>query len=705
LIELLPQAKVTTETQFLDFGNAEARFRLVSGWSADETATDGMSFVWAVGPSSTVSLFVAEPRPLQLVFRCWPFHYAGAPPQRFELSVNGNDIGRIDLGTSPSEYRMSIPVHFQVSGENTVEIRYDYNQVPGDVIPGSLDERPLAVGWDWLRLDGAVDSGSPESEADATALVLPFHTRVDYYLPAAPNAALVIDDIDTWGAARDDKSYLMISVQSVSERIEERIDDISSSDRIEVPLPAAGEGHLVRVSLEPKSGVGRSRQEAGLRLVRPTVRSPRSSVPAADFPREPRRPNIIVYLIDTLRADHLGCYGYSGSTARIDRFAGDATLFERTFAQSSWTRPSVASILTGLGPRAHAANRRADALPQSVLTLAEQVAPLGYETAGLVTNTNVASAFGFDQGFETYELLSEDTPQLGYVKADRLVARAIRWLENRPADRPFFLYLHANDPHDPYLLPQRGASEPLPGTMPFMKALEAGEIEPSAGIREKLLELYAGEVSFSDTQFGALLDYLEGAGLYDSSIIVLLSDHGEEFDDHGWWRHGKTLYGEQLNVPLIIKWPDGFAAGKKVRQIAQHIDLVPTLLDALGESPPAGLQGRSLWQLVQSSPPGGGHPAVLSYLVLDGRELESIIFSGQKLIRTFIYDRTVPPYQLFDIDADRMETTNISTEEPVTVDFLHALLRRPTNEPSASAHPIEIDEELERSLRALGYIK
>jgi arylsulfatase A-like enzyme len=259
------------------------------------------------------------------------------------------------------------------------------------------------------------------------------------------------------------------------------------------------------------------------------------------------------------------------------------------------------------------------------------------------------------------------------------------------------------DPHDPYL---SGASQGEPadgiGTMAFMTALEDGRIDSSAEIHARLMELYGSEIAFNDQHFGGLLDRLKRVGLYESTLIVLVSDHGEEFDDHGWWRHGKTLYREQLEVPLIVKWPGGpggHDVGVRREDVAQHVDLLPTLMQYIGEESTRGLHGRSLWSRQTT-------PAVFGYLNLDGRELESVVYRDQKLIRYLSFDRPRPPLQLFDLASDGAESRNLALELPLPASFLTRLLAHPRSLSGTRVSvPARIDESLEEKLRALGYLR
>ena len=691
-MELVSGALVSSETALLDFGVRDSRSYLLSGWSGDETATDGTSFVWATGASSRLRLFIAEPRPLALSFRAWPFRFLGAPPQRLALELNGAPVAEVALLDSPSEYRVPLPVELQREGDNTLDITYAYHQSPRVVMPGASDPRRLSVGWDWLRVEGAMTPAGALARGEA--LALPYGARVDYVLELPPGSRLEVEGVRPWGE-EGRSPFLTVSTRTLSSGEDRRVPASSQG----LTLPVASEGGLAMLSFQARTGGGGIEGDGGLLLRRPVVVSGASDV--AHSPSPSRRPNVIVVLVDTLRADHLGCYGYGKTTSpNIDAFAKDASLFERAFAQSSWTKPSVASLLTGLLPRSHTANRREDALPGEALTLAERLGGLGYRTAGFVTNTNVAAEFGFAQGFERYELLLDEDERLGYARAEVLVAQALSWLEEEPKE-PFFLYLHATDPHDPYTFAPGGRESV--GSTDFMEALEAGEILSDRATREKLLELYDEKIRYVDRELGRLFDDLRTRGLYQSSFIVLVSDHGEEFEEHGWWRHGKTLYQEQLHVPFLVKWPEGAAAGRRIGDLVQHVDLVPTVLDFLGEPVPDDLPGRSLSRVVETG--AALDPVSSSYLRSDGREVESVVYRGHKLVRTFVYDRYAPALALFDLASDGAEKTSLLEERRPAFELLDALLRRPAGGQGLAPVPAAIDETTRQRLEALGYIR
>jgi len=286
-------------------------------------------------------------------------------------------------------------------------------------------------------------------------------------------------------------------------------------------------------------------------------------------------PNVLLIMVDTLRADHLSCYGGSPvQTPHIDQLASGGLRYANMFSQASWTRPSVATILTGLYPSSHGAVHKADRLPDRVDTLAEMLQRGGYRTVGFANNANVSAAFNFQQGFDEYHYLapdfffgaSEAASQLAvysglrlvrerflshyvdvhhyYQPAEVVTATVRDWLDHRPPGKePLFLFVHYMDPHDPYFV------HPFNGE----GYARVANPNPPAELAEKLHRVYAGEVAYLDEHLGVLFDDLRKRGLWDRTLVVLTADHGEEFHEHGGWWHGTTLYDEQVHVPLLVK--------------------------------------------------------------------------------------------------------------------------------------------------------
>jgi arylsulfatase A-like enzyme len=559
------------------------------------------------------------------------------------------------------------------------------------------------MAWDWLRIEGEgrpeapAQLDAPRLDAARNALVLPAGSRLDYFLDAAPGSVLEVAGVEP---ADDGPKPAKLAVEIATRETTRRV-EVAGAGRIALSGDETGP---LRVSFAGASG-------RGVRVLGATLSSPVKPVPAAAPRPDPHvaMPNIVVFLVDTLRADHLGCYGYPLPTSpRIDAFAAEATLFANFQAQSPWTRPSVASLFTGLTGPAHQANHRNAALSEEAVTLAELLRDAGYQTAAFALNSNIDRKLGLAQGFQVYRI-GGGLPLLE--------EEAMEWLGNRPPNRRFFLYLHHMDPHVPYdprepyreafargVDPERGTLETMQGLVSGQTLLES-EAEALA-LRRDLAALYDAEVASNDERFGRVLDRLRELGLYDDALVLFVADHGEEFFEHGWWAHGKTLHGEQLRVPFIAKFPRGWGAGRRVTALAQQVDVLPTVLDYLGREVPAPVQGRSLLLAV------AGHeeeaPPAFAFVDVNGRTAESVVDrSGRwKLIRTTYADRPRPRLALYDLASDPGERRNLAPDEPVVAGWLETLLEVHTRDSAGqlAADPTELDEDIESRLRALGYV-
>jgi len=698
----LGEARETHETGALDLGTLEARRPLLTGWSKDEISDEGVSFVWGMGAGSTLSFQVLVPRPLVLWLRGWPFAPYETPPQQVGVSVNGHAVGELRLSAEPAAYRLAIPAESLRAGTTRLELAYAWARRPADVWPGSRDERELAVAWDALELIGAMPPQAPRSAGEA--LFVPAGSGVEYVFASVPGARVTLDGVE--GPAG-----LSLAVRAWGEGGVAAAEAPAGGGRLELALPLARPGWVaVRLEAEWQGATPAPGEE--LRVAVPAVRdgAPRApETPARPAAPAARPPNVLLYVADTLRADHLGCYGDGGGlTPRIDALARESVLFENATAASGWTRTSMATVLTGLPPRAHGANRRDQAVGADLVTLAERLRDAGWETAGFVTNPNLAPEFGFDQGFDRYAFLEQPDPRLAYVDSGGLNRAAFEWLATRDASRPFFMYLHSMDPHDPYFAHTGGragngdVSEP--GSILYMRAIEYGRIPATPAARRRLLELYAGEIRHNDARFGELLDGLAARGLDANTVVVFLSDHGEEFGDHGWWRHGKTLFQEMLHVPLVIRWPGRDHAGRRVAARARHLDLVPTFLDILGRPGDPALPGRSLVPDVEGRAAPEAAPAE-SWLDLDGRVVDSVILGDWKLVRSLARARNQPPAAVYDLASDPGETRDRSGDAGIPLELLEALMRSPrlAGRPAAGT-AVVIDQELQDRLRAVGYL-
>lgn len=378
-------------------------------------------------------------------------------------------------------------------------------------------------------------------------------------------------------------------------------------------------------------------------------------VVAACAPPGPAQPNVLLVSIDTLRADHLHCYGYERETSpALDRLSAEGVLFERALATSSWTLPSHISMLTGLPVSAHGVcddrlwtltgpDGELLPVPLKGRFVSESLVASGYRTAGLYTWKYLEPQFGFGPGFETWERLGHtfySHPEVGprfealqlagdaegmralagefpelfddrRPSSAETVDRAIEWLEERERSRPFFLFVHLFDVHDPYTPPApydtlfdpdyRGAIDGRRVTSPDSPV--RGDM-PARDLAH-LVALYDGEIAWVDSQVGRLIERLDALDLAEETLVIVTSDHGEEFFEHGHKTHRRQLYMESVHVPMILRWPGRLPAGERVAAPVGLADLSPTILAAAG-LPPGPTFGRDLVPLAldpESAPP------------------------------------------------------------------------------------------------------
>ena len=707
----LDLAEVEREPGLVDLGTPAARDYLHRGWSGDETEGD-RTFVWSDGPESEVEFFLAAPRDVPLSLRGEPYQFPGAPAQTVSLILNGDLAGRIALTPGGGDSRVTLPDESLRAGKNRLVLRYAWTRSPSEVRGGENgDRRRLAMAWDFLRFETGVDERS-RVRAAGGQLALPFGWRMSSYLRLPPGAALAIDDLRSRDG-RPGELRVTLQAEGGEERQVARLRPEEGATTVElvesgpepvrlslvaVPDERGGEGLVLRRPLivtRPQTAAAGGGRKAAPATVAPVA----LRQPAAGRPR-----NVIVYLVDTLRADHVGCYGYGlPVTPHIDAFARQATLFRHAVAQAPWTRPSVATVLTGLMPLTHGVQHRRHSLSPDAVTLAEMLRQQGYHTAGFVTNGNVARFFGFAQGFETYRLLPGNRNSAADV-----TARAAEWLDGWRRDAPFFLYLHTVEPHAPYNPPapfrQRfaaGVHDESLTKMRLLKRLHEGELRPTPALRRDLMALYDAEIAANDAGFGGLIDLLVERGLWQETLIVFLSDHGEEFLDHGGWEHGKTLHTEMLDVPLIVRVP-GLGNGRTVERQVQHADVVPTLLEALGLPVPARVEGRSFLASIAGGGAPEGEEEAFSWLDEYGFRGAAVTTPAWRLIAT---QAPLSVSNLYDRRQDPGERRDLAPVRPVRTGYLGARLRAAERPRADALRPGEgaINSELRKRLQALGY--
>ncbi len=332
---------------------------------------------------------------------------------------------------------------------------------------------------------------------------------------------------------------------------------------------------------------------------------------------------IIVYVCDALRADHLGCYGYARPTSpHLDALARAGVVFENCFTATTWTRPVAASILTGVYPAVHLTRTRQNVFSTSLPRLPEWFRAGGFATAAFSAMANVGQTTGFGRGFDHYTELFRDPQvaakrciqtldlendpladwhggQVAIPYAEDLNAALIPWLEEHAADRAF-CFVWSVEPHAPYLPPPEFRRFSTPDPMRPQAGWPEDLRSAGPADRDRLVDLYDDEIVYNDHCLGELVAFLQHAGLYDETCLIVVGDHGEAFYEHGFYGHGYAPYEEQIHVPLLMKFPGGRHAGRRVGALVELIDLLPTLLAVADLTSPnaAHLQGHDLTALL-----------------------------------------------------------------------------------------------------------
>jgi arylsulfatase A-like enzyme len=434
------------------------------------------------------------------------------------------------------------------------------------------------------------------------------------------------------------------------------------------------------------------------------------------------RPSVLLVVVDSLRGDRLHHAGDPRAlTPRLDRLAAEGARFTRAYAPAPWTTPSVMSIFTGLTPASHHVDHNDRSLSPAVETLAQRLQEAGYATGAVMPALTLAAHFGFARGFDRFIY---ETQGHSRVSGPWSVASAQAFMrESR--DGPFFLYVHLWDVHYnynppvPYSLRFQAGRPPGEGETDDVTALmlHEGERGPLPADRVDWLEgQYAGEVLFTDDQVGRLLDELERLGIAGDTIVVVTSDHGEAFQEHGVLGHTVHLYEEMEHVPLLLRWPGRIGRGKMVHEVMGLVDLAPTLLDLAGVSYEQGeFEGVSWAASLRPDDAEGVREQPAAERA--GRSPVLVATSRRALWRglrgddmAYLFDLNSGREELYDLSTDPGQRENLAGLRPdETRRWRLALCERlrtpaPGGEVPIETLPVAIKEELDAGLRSLGYV-
>ncbi len=460
-------------------------------------------------------------------------------------------------------------------------------------------------------------------------------------------------------------------------------------------------------------------------------------------PKKREKLNLIVLSVDTLRYDHLHFAGYERETSpRLDEFARESIHFANTFAPRGQTWPALTSVMTGLYPISHGVRHNGEMLRKDIPSLAGILRSQGYETGAFLTNFGEAPNRGF-QTKGSYQ--DKDKPH--HLWDDEAATQAINWLEERRDESPFFMWLHLVSPHADYEPPEpydtmfsTGYKGDVTGSKEdHMDAWVLGKKQPTQEEIDHIISLYDGEVAFSDAVIGRVIDEVKRMGLWENSVVVFLSDHGEELMDHkNYMYHGCSIYDAVLKVPFLLRLPEDHLGGTKFDGVVSLVDVLPTVLHVLDSPVPHRVEGVNLidvvenrsapqeavmseWARAQGNPRLGEDPGVIKVPGKAAKRIYAIRTSQYKYIynpanmspKNHPFQKQKRPAkglpyelkELYDIKADPGETRNIASENrEVSQQFEQQIklwIDGDAREPAKSDAPDDIAKE---ALKALGYI-
>jgi arylsulfatase A-like enzyme len=734
LAALFSRAEAWGPVELLDLGTGEHKLNLLDGLYFAEREPDGRTYAWSWGDESSFLLTCPAVRPRTLAICCRRLGVEALEDLLVEVFLNGNLVGTFAPGLEYVDHRLETPAGVWKEGDNHLALRYSEDVYLPDVIPGNTDTRRVAVQLDAIRIISGTEQDGEMMAVNATddRVELPLPADVSWYVQVPEGGLLV------FGGESDGAALLRVTAATDDEPATEifRRRFRAGELRNQVILDLAWwAGRSVRLtfSVDRTGGTGDAPGQK-FQLLRPEIRAPEPMPQRASgepetgsaAPAGGRRPNVLVYVMDALRAGNLTAHGYQRRTSPVlDRLSRRGLLFRNAFAQAPNTTPSVKSLFTGrFLPFTGHAN-----LPPDYPTLAEVFAGSGFVTGLFSNNPNLGPQMGYHRGFNhvAREIFFRRQPVKDFAR--QATDAFIRWAGSLPPAKPFFAYVHTIHPHNPYEAPfpfdqaflagdQREKTEDL--STEALLDFAHGERPMGAGTVERMRDFYDGDILYNDLELGRLLAWLREAGSDRDTVIIFTADHGEELADHDGLLHGYTLYDEQIHVPLILIPPAG-GPGRVIADDVRLVDLAPTIFEMSGirEVPP--LEGDSLTGFISGGTDdsegdrtvySSASAAVGLYTLRTGKwkyifapRTRHLWGMGQGL------GRTRELHYLFDLENDPGEKVNLASSRQITRKGLQTRLlewidsQSRLNEASEDQGGMpELDEETRQRLRDLGYM-
>ena len=704
LLSETERAEVDVGGLLIDFGSTDQHKYTLGGWQNGwhglKSAEDGSSSTAITARSASV--FLARRGPArdvrQVVLR------ARAPGgARLSVAADGKALGNMDLPDAFATVSLAIPAGSLRSSARKLDLVF---QGKGKGIRAEVD-------WLWL---GEAEGGAPPAPAPRVApIVLGSSTRralasptprsYSFFLEVPAAAKLVFD----YGADKNTR-FQVTATADGADPVTLFEGEARPNRWLEgVADLATLAGKAVRLDLST-SGQG----SAGWGDPEIMVSPGDKPAPAPVARRAPR--NVIVLVIDTVRADVFKAFDPNSrvETPAFDALSAESTTFVNALANENWTKPSVATLLSGLYPVTHQTKRDPDVLNRRIRVLPEHLREEGFRTAAFIANGYVSEKFGFERGWDDYTNYIRENK---VSEAERVYTDAWKWVEKNGKDR-FFLYIQTIDPHVPYAVPDSYLEtyfpEPYKGSLG--KRLDGGkQVEISSGKRKITDEdkrwiraLYDAEVTYHDKHMGDFFEALRGKALLDDTLVIITNDHGEEIGEHGRYGHGHSLYQELIRAPLTVRYPAMFPAGQQVNEVVENVDLFPTILDVLELRAVPGLEGFSLLPWLEGRPPMTPSYGVSEFL----DNYRAVRVGSWKLIAT-----PSGGGKLFELASPEGEQEDRAENAPIARRLCELHLAEALAVPSKPARfgggggphrqfkpgQVKQDPELRRQLEALGY--
>lgn len=685
-----------------------------SGWGKDGSANVDR-FTYASAEPSRVYFRAEKSEALTLRVRLKPVGTGVVTAY-----LNGEALPATRLsGNEFKDYDIAVPAERVQVGENRLLFRFggtsllNGEQVAAAVasirvIPGSEANPGTAADYSAphyseLRTETAVGS------VQRRALAVPSPTSLSFYLDVPAGGFLGFGVGVTGDTPKGGKASVVVTPEGGAAQ-ELFNAELSSSWKDKVVSLEPFAGKIVRIELRAEGDVGAGR----VAWSTPALLLRQKAL--AKAPKQAK--NVVVLLIDTLAARSLKAFNPKSrvKTPVIDQVAQEGTLFEACQAPENWTKPSVASVLTSLFPATHGAKTDGAMVPKGATLLSESLKEAGFATGSFIANGYVSDKFGFNQGWDFYTNYIREKKS---TDAENVFKEAGDWIEQHKDER-FFAYVHTIDPHVPYDPPAEFLSM-------YMKGDYKGQVSPrktpdqladakrnppritfNDADKQHLKDLYDGEVSYHDHYLGLFVERLKKLGLYEDTIFVITADHGEEFDEHGSWGHGHSVYQDLLWIPYIVRLPGVVPAGQRVSQAVSSMSIFPTIMEAVGAQPPNTLEGQSVLGWMRGGPPPSVPVAFSDFL--DDRR---VIRAGRwKLILRGTNET------FFDLQSDPLEQKELDrSRHPIAARYATLMLgqflgsrdrRSWLRGEQGQGVKLErenanIDETLREQLKAIGY--